>query len=642
VPVLARLLVLIAALVLAAPPSRAAEEILDYSAVIALGSTDSFTVTEDITVRAEGDEIRRGIYRDFPLTFLDETGRSREVGFEVLSVQRGGRDEPWHSTRNRRGIRIYVGEQDVFLSPGIYSYRIIYRTSRQIRRFADYDELYWNVTGNDWIFPMRAVKARVDLPAGVRAIRPNAYTGRFGESGDDYRVSELQGGRSVLFQTTRTLQAGEGLTISVSLPKGVIAPPTAADEAANFFRDNRNEIVGGFGILGVLAYYLAAWWRVGRDPPAGVVIPLFSAPDGISPALANYVDRRGFSDGGWTALSAASVDLAVKGLLTFEDLDGEVRLQRTDKPIPAGLPTAERTVAEWLDRRKRPLTLSREDGPSVVSLGSAFRGAVERENRGVYFNKNRGWNVLGVLASVAVVVSIFVFGSFGPEEIGFMMPLVMGSIFLSLLSVKFGRMLTRSRGWGGKIGGVVGLAFLGLFALGIAGEAVAAFADLSVDPTLPSILAALVGTNVLFFVLMGAPTVQGRRTIDGIEGLRLYLSVAEAERMNMAGAPEVTPSRYEALLPYAIALGVEKPWSEALQAWLATSAAAGAAATYEPSWYHGGRFDDGSFADRVSSTIGSMSRSFESSVPPPKSSSSGSSGGGSSGGGGGGGGGGGW
>lgn len=639
---LLHLLLVVVALVLAARPSRAAEEILSYSAVIALGSTDAFTVTEDITVRAEGDEIRRGIYRDFPLTFVDENGRSREVGFDVLSVQRGGRDEPWHSTRNGRGIRIYIGDAETFLDPGIYSYRIVYRTTRQIRRFADYDELYWNVTGNDWIFPIREVRARVDLPDGARAIRPNAYTGRFGESGDDYRTSELQGGRSVLFSTTRTLRAGEGLTISVSLPKGVIAPPTAADDAANFFRDNRNQILGGLGILGVLAYYLAAWWRVGRDPPAGVVIPLFAPPDGISPALAHYVDRRGFSDGGWTALSAASVDLAVKGILTFEDLDGEVRLERTGKPIPSGLGTAERTVAEWLDRRGRPLTLSRADGPSVVSLGSAFRGAVERENRGVYFNGNRGWNVLGVVASLAVVGSIVAFGSFGPEEIGFLMPLVVGAIFVSLLAVKFGRMLTRSRGWGGRIGGVVGLAFLGLFLLGLVGEGVTAFADLAVDPTLPTILAALIGTNVLFYVLMGAPTVLGRKAMDGIEGLRLYLSVAEAERMNMAGAPEVTPSRYEALLPYAIALGVEKPWSEALQAWLATAAAAGAAATYEPSWYHGGRFDDGRFADRMSSTIGAMSQSFQSSVPPPKSSSSGSSGGGSSGGGGGGGGGGGW
>jgi uncharacterized membrane protein len=144
--------------------------------------------------------------------------------------------------------------------------------------------------------------------------------------------------------------------------------------------------------------------------------------------------------------------------------------------------------------------------------------------------------------------------------------------------------------------------------------------------------------NVMFFFLMGAPTPIGAKLMDGIEGLRLYLTVAEKDRMNMAGAPEMSPQHFEKLLPYAVALGVEKPWSQAFDTWLA---AAGLGAAYTAAWYHGGGFN--SFGDRIGGFSSSMASTISSTLPQPtSSSSSGFFTGGSSGGGGGGGGGGGW
>jgi hypothetical protein len=84
-------------------------------------------------------------------------------------------------------------------------------------------------------------------------------------------------------------------------------------------------------------------------------------------------------------------------------------------------------------------------------------------------------------------------------------------------------------------------------------------------------LATLLMVNILFYFLMGAPTQIGRRRMDEIEGLRTYLKVAEADRLNMTGVPEMSPQHYETLLPYAIALGVEKPWSKSFQKWLAAA-----------------------------------------------------------------------
>src|SRR5690606_3364495 len=68
--------------------------------------------------------------------------------------------------------------------------------------------------------------------------------------------------------------------------------------------------------------------------------------------------------------------------------------------------------------------------------------------------------------------------------------------------------------------------------------------------------------TVVFAVLMRAPTIQGRKVMDQIDGFKLYLETAEKNRLNIVGAPPMTIERFERILPYAIALGVEKPWSE--------------------------------------------------------------------------------
>jgi uncharacterized membrane protein YgcG len=149
--------------------------------------------------------------------------------------------------------------------------------------------------------------------------------------------------------------------------------------------------------------------------------------------------------------------------------------------------------------------------------------------------------------------------------------------------------------------------------------------------------------NSLFYYLLRAPTAAGRKVMDDIEGLELYIRTAETGRFNLAGAPDFDTAHFERLLPYAIALNAEKPWSEAFaKAFARAHPGEAAAATYTPAW-HGGRSWGGrDFGTALSSSVASAQGSFASSVPAPSSSSSGFGGGGGSGGGGGGGGGGGW
>ena len=140
-------LAMLLVLLLAAAPLAARERIESYDSRIVLNADGSLDVTEHIRVRAEGDNIRRGIYRDFPTRYRDRHGNRVVVDFEVLEVLRDGRSEPWFTETRFNGVRVNTGNDDFLPTPATFTFTIRYRTTRQLGFFADRDELYWNAIG---------------------------------------------------------------------------------------------------------------------------------------------------------------------------------------------------------------------------------------------------------------------------------------------------------------------------------------------------------------------------------------------------------------------------------------------------------------------------------------------------------------
>ena len=128
------------------------ERILSFHSDVRVFEDGMIEVTETIQVRAEGNQIRRGIYRDFPIEYRDRLGNNYEVTVEPMAVQRNGMRESFHTVRHQRDIRIYFGSSDRFIEPGIHTYTYRYRANRLLGFFEQHDELYWNVTGNRWHF----------------------------------------------------------------------------------------------------------------------------------------------------------------------------------------------------------------------------------------------------------------------------------------------------------------------------------------------------------------------------------------------------------------------------------------------------------------------------------------------------------
>jgi hypothetical protein len=176
-----------------------------------------------------------------------------------------------------------LGNANAMLPRGRHVYTFSYTTNRQLGFFAEHDELYWNVTGLGWPFPIDHASVTVHLPSAISADRVHlrGFTGPAGSHASQLTASTEDG--TFLFATTKPLPFHQGLSLVVSWPKGFVTPPTFAQKVEYFFRDNRGALVLACGLLVLLLYYLIAWSAVGRDPAAGVIMALYEPPATFRP-----------------------------------------------------------------------------------------------------------------------------------------------------------------------------------------------------------------------------------------------------------------------------------------------------------------------------------------------------------------------
>ena len=632
-------LILFILIIFIASPALADERILSYHSEIEVSADGSMQVVESIKVRAEGDQIKRGIYRDFPTDYRDRFGNRVRVDFTVLSVARDGVPEPFHTQPKADGVRLYAGQRNVILDPGIYQYTLTYRTDRQLGYFGDHDELYWNVTGNEWSFPIDLASATVTLPETLSSSElggAEAYTGYSGDQGRDYEVSVDPSGR-VNFRSTRALSQREGLTIVVTWPKGVVHEPSSKEQLNYVLRDNVTWIVAIVGLGLLLIYYVLIWYFIGRDPDQGVVFPHYEPPLGYSPASIRYIDQMGYDH---RTFVAALVNLAVKRLINIFDVNDTYTLHRTVL-VPTDLVAGEKVLLDKLfPDGSKSLELKQTNHAHIGKVLKAHTASLRRDYEKQYFVTNKKWLVPGILLSLLVYAAVFSQLT-GKDTVGLAFGL---SVWLSFWTLGVYALVAKTLStWRGVRSSfdVVPALLITAFATPFVGAEIFVIGLLGVEvaPALPFVLIVAIAVNLLFYVLLKAPTLAGRKLLDRVEGFRLYLNVAEKDEMNLRTPPEKTPELFERFLPYALALDVEQPWAERFADSFKLIETAGE--SYSPDWYHGRSWDSHSPAHFASAFSGSLSSAVASSSTAPGS-SSGSGGGGSSGGGGGGGGGGGW
>jgi hypothetical protein len=574
-----------------------------------LQTDGSFNVREDLDVDFGALE-RHGIFRDMPVEYRYDDKNNRLIDVSDVSVTDGSMAIPFETSDARPNMRIKIGDPDKLVS-GRQRYVISYTVHDGLNPFPDHDELFWNVTGNDWPVTVEGASATVVAP-GPGIERVTCFQG---PTGSTTPCTSSFDATSPSFRATEPMEPGGGLTIVVGLQKGLIAvgPPhlvptneDALDKIANYFEVQwwTMSLAALAGIVG-LAVLGRLWWVAGRDhwfgnmyyireDPPEETKPLFARetivveyqpPDvrrgrRLRPAeIGLLMDERADT----LDVSATIVDLAVRGHLQIKELpkggifgvfkSQDYELVRLDEP-PAG--------------RSRDGLL-----PYETRLKDAlFEGGISVKLSDL---KNKFHEDL------AEVKNDLYEGAVGDLKLFPQNPDKVRTIYRVAGAVIAG------------VGAAIAYFFGQWFGAGLIGIPIAA-------------------AGVLFFLLahlMPRRTAPGRVLYRRCLGFRMYMTTAEKERQAFAERANL----FEEYLPYAIVYGCVTKWAKAFEGLGLEKRAS--------DWYVGSNvFAAAQFAESVGDFSSSISGVMA--ATPGGSGGSGFGGGGGSGGGGGGGGGGSW
>lgn len=557
-----------------------------FESTLTLNQDGTVTIQEEILVDFQNLD-KHGIYRDIPYVYKKDNGENRYTSLDITEVLRNDKKEKFEVTQNEANMRIRIGDPDKTISQQ-QKYTLTYVATGILDTYPEFDELYWNITGDEWEVPINKTTAEIILSQG-NIISQACYRGVRGSTDtcSENKISDTQ----TIF-TTDTLQPGEGITVALSFPKGtfpilqVERPKTLGEKLLN---PHIWYIGGLISLLGTGGIFLA-WYKSGRDywnnnlphldrgtsgkiKPIGAnenIVVEFGSPDKLTPAeIGVLMDEKTDT----LDITATLIDLARRGYLRITEIpkkwlfgSKDYELLKSKKDLSLLLP---------FERELITRLFSGTDKVILSTIKQTFYDDLKIIKNMVY----------------AEVVKKELFLD-NPESVrnNYLISAVIIIVIGGLCIFYPGLILENEYFFAGGVG------------------------------------ISIIGIVLLFFShKMPRRTAKGRHLYRRARGFKLFLSGAEKYRQQFYEKKDL----FSELLPYAIVFGVTEKYAKAMKEM-----------GHIPShttWYQGSSFTSSTFASSMNTFSSTMSSAMASSP-----SSSGSSGGGSAGGGGGGGGGGSW
>jgi uncharacterized membrane protein len=475
--------------------------IQSFDATIDVAADGSVRVEEVIVPKFTGSW--NGIFRTIPVQYRTPQGLNYTLRLDIESItDEEGRELRYESSRERhyRKLKIWVpGAADT-----TKTVKVRYRVANGLRFFDEHDELYWNVTGDEWDVPIESASALVRLPEGVSGVRATAFRGAYGSTEQSGVTVEASG---VRVETTNGLGFREGLTVVVGWNPGVVHRPTTAQKIVALVYSNLPLALPPL-------VFLVMWrlWRArGRDPELAPISTQYEPPSQMTPAeLGTLVDGRP----DMRDITATIVDLAVRGylhitetedprffgLFSNKDYTFTVKKPRSDW---SGLKAHERDLLEAMFGAVESVTLS--------DLKNKFYKHLPGLKEGLY--------------------KMLVSGGFytgRPDRVRLLY--IVGGVI---------------------VGGIVAV---------LSGSLMSALGMQPAAAVVAGILSGLIIAAFGWF--MPSRTVRGTRELEKVLGFQEFLSRVEADRLERMVK---TPQLFETFLPYAMALGVEDNWAKAFE-----------------------------------------------------------------------------
>lgn len=484
------------------PASARTLRIENFDAQITVNTDGTLDVTEKITVNFSG--AWNGIYRTIPVEYTTD----QHLGYSLILDSVTATGDSGSSLRTQI-TRQGVNEQIKIWVPGAVdtSRRVTlhYRVLDGLKFFNDHDELYWNITGNEWEEPIDSAGAEIELPSGTTNIRTLAFTGAYGSRSQDADI-RVEGDR-IEVHTRHGLAFHEGLTAVIGWDKGFVHEPSAFE---NFMLMVRSNAILFLPFI-AFAVMFWLWWNFGRDPKRLAISVQYEPPDGLSPAeVGTLVD----DEAAMRDITATLVDLAVKGYLVIEQVDTTQMLGLLHHK-------------EYIFHLKRPATEWTSAKPHEIAMLNALFDSGERDSVKLSELQNHFYASLpGIRDRIFDALITDGYYLHRPDTVrqGY----IAAGVVIGVLIFAGGRLL----------GGNYGVTQVTAFVSGLLTAAV------------------ICG----FGWFMPARTVRGARTFEKVLGFEDFLGRVEGDRIERI---EKTPEMFEKFLPYAMALRVEKKWVQA-------------------------------------------------------------------------------
>ena len=598
------------------PNRKPTRESLGFYRVRVDVQTDgSLEVTETIDAYALGQQIKRGIFREFSLLNVERYQPSNP--YTVLSVKRDGSPiQDWFEKRGSTFYQVYMGSPNRLLTKSRwYTYELKYRVPKAILQYEDHDLLYWNVIPFHWAFPIGSVEVEVRFPEGFVTRDVEIKSGRFGAKHNYVNAEWQQAADNVVRVTANDLLAKRGITLMVKtrpdlveatesyptadLANSLISGTSINDQGFISWLTTKplSHVIGPIGMAGLaIGLMIFLWRRVGIDPPAKTIVPLYDAPRGLSAAGARYIYQFGYADPTHLMVTAV-VSAATKGVINIDDKHASgTMLTRTGAP-DSELSLGERVVLKELMGGSHEFllqkTTTKTDDETVLKMQStkliktqdALIAHLDKELGAQLFEWRTGYKIffwaLALVTALAVMILVQNDSFLKRNEQLMSAGFVSLSVFLPglLMGMREKWMINKASFAGRPLALATDFFFCSFFAFVLQYYVVAVYAEESwplwqtlVLLMFPGAIAYGLGFSAFLMAkIIDSPTVQGTRAIAEVKGLRMYIAAAE-EKLDRHLTPTKTPEQFTRLYPYAFALKLEAEWidqfSEELSRWM--------------------------------------------------------------------------
>lgn len=186
-----------------------------YNIDIAVNENNTYDITE--TIEAYFNTSKHGIYRTIPLkntiTRLDGTTNKNRAQISNVKV-----NDNYTTSKENDNYKIKIGSASVTLT-GKKQYEISYNYNIGKDRSNDYDELYFNIIGDEWDTVIGNITFTITMPKSFDASKLGFSSGNVGST-DSSKITYNVNENVITGSYNGIINPGEALTVRMELPDG--------------------------------------------------------------------------------------------------------------------------------------------------------------------------------------------------------------------------------------------------------------------------------------------------------------------------------------------------------------------------------------------------------------------------------------